>query len=100
MATLMGIEQSQYSRRESGTVRMSKKEWDALAKTLDTTLEEIYEPEDGVYIINNENANGNFGNHNIYHAHSEFALDTMKKYIEKLEEENRLFKAENKRLQG
>ncbi len=88
MANKLGLEQSQYSRRESGIVWVSKKEWDTLAKILEVPLEEIYEPHDGVYIINNENANGNFGNYNNYHAHSEFAIETMKKYIQKLEKEN------------
>jgi hypothetical protein len=39
-------------------------------------------------VINNETANGNFGNHNIYNGFNEFAFETMKKYIAKLEEEN------------
>lgn len=88
MADKLRIEQSQYSRRENGTVQISKNEWSKLAKILNTPLEEIYEPHDGVYVINNEQANGNFGNHNTYIAQSEFAFETLKKYIEKLEQEN------------
>lgn len=88
IAFRLGMSQSQYSRREAGTTKISKKEWDKIAKVLETSLEEIYEPEDGVYIINNENANGNFGNNNTYNAFSDFAVETMRKYIEKLEEEN------------
>lgn len=88
-ASLLGITQSQYSRRENGITKISKKEWDKIAKFLETPLEEIYEPEDGVYYINNENVNGNFGNNNIYNAFNDFAIETMKKYIEKLEEENK-----------
>ena len=64
-----------------------------MAKELNVSLEEIYEPEDGIYIINNENANGNFGNHNIYNSFNEFAFETMKKYILKLEEENQFLKS-------
>ena len=56
-------------------------------KILDCKLEDIYEPDDGVYIINNENVNGNFGNHNTYNGFNEFAIETMRKYIIKLEEE-------------
>lgn len=88
MAEMLRIEQSQYSRRENGTVQISKSEWSKMAKILNTSLEEIYEPHDGVYVINNEQANGNFGNHNTYIAQSEFAFETFKKYIEKLEQEN------------
>jgi len=94
----LGIETSNYSRRENGITKISKKEWDKMAKLLDTTLDEIYEPEDGVYVINNENANGNFGNNNTYNNFNEFAFETMKKYIQKLEEENAFQKQEIIRL--
>jgi len=87
VAFALNIEQSQYSKRESGLIKISKKEWDLMAKFLSCKLEDIYEPEDGVYIINNENANGNFGNNNTYNAFNEFAFETMRKYIQKLEEE-------------
>jgi transcriptional regulator with XRE-family HTH domain len=98
MAHILGITQSQYSRRESGNTKISKKEWDSLAKELNVKLEEIYEPEDGVYIINSENALGNFGNGGTFNNFSEFALETMRKYIQKLEEENVLLKNELKSL--
>jgi transcriptional regulator with XRE-family HTH domain len=88
----LGIETSNYNRRENGVTKISKKEWDKMAKILETTLEEIYEPEDGVYIINNENATGSFGNNNTFNGFNEFAFETMKKYILKLEEENTLLK--------
>jgi transcriptional regulator with XRE-family HTH domain len=87
-ADLLGISQSQYNRRENGVTKISKKEWDKMAKVLDTTLEEIYEPEDGVYIINNQNASGDYsGSHNHFGNNNEYVFETMKKYICKLEEE-------------
>lgn len=98
IADKLGMEQSQYSRRENGIVQISRKEWDALTKILGTSLEEIYEPQDGIYIINNENANGNFGNYNNFHAYSEFAMEAMKKYIESLEEENKRLKSQLKSI--
>ena len=58
-----------------------------MAKILNTTLDEIYEPEDGVYVINGDYAHGNFGNNHTFNANSEFVFDTMKKYIQKLKEE-------------
>jgi transcriptional regulator with XRE-family HTH domain len=89
MAHLLEITQSQYSRRENGITKISKKEWDKMAKVLDTTLETIYEPEDGIYVINNENANGNYsGSQNHFSQIPDHILETMRKYIEKLEEEN------------
>lgn len=84
----LGIETSNYNRRENGITKISKNEWDKMAKLLNTTLEEIYEPEDGVYVINNDIAKGNINSFNL----NEFTLETMKKYIQKLEEEIELLK--------
>ena len=86
-AAKLGMETSNYNRRENGVTKISKKEWDMIAKILQTTLDEIYEPEDGVYVINGDYAHGNFGNNHTFNANSEFVFDTMKKYIQKLEEE-------------
>lgn len=88
-ANLLGITQSQFSRRENGVTKISKKEWDKMAKILNTTLDDIYDPEDGIYIINNENASGNYsGSQNHFHQIPDHVLETMRKYIEKLELEN------------
>ena len=65
-----------------------------LLKELDVKFEEIYDPEDGVYVINGDYAHGNFGNNHTFNANSEFVFETMKKYITKLEEENVLLKQE------
>lgn len=100
IAHLLNMEQSQYSRRESGATRISKKECDKIAKVLDVPLEDIYEPHDGVYIVNNENPTFNDYSSSQNHTHnlSDFAIDTMKKYIQKLEEENTALKQEINRL--
>jgi transcriptional regulator with XRE-family HTH domain len=64
-AYLLEMETSNYNRRENGVTKISNREWDKMAKLLTCKLEEIYEPEDGVYVINNENASGNYsGSHN------------------------------------
>ena len=93
----LGLDPSNYNRRENGITKISKKEWDKMAKELGVTIEDIYEPEDGVYFINNENANGNFGNHNTYNGFNDFAFETMKKYIQKLEEEIQTLKEQLKK---
>ncbi len=94
----LGIETSSYNRRENGVTKITKKEWDEMAKHLDTSLDEIYEPEDGIYIINGENASGNFGNGGTFNNFNELALETMKKYIQKLEEEIQSQRQEISRL--
>ncbi len=97
-AHILGIDTSNYNRRESGVTKISKKEWDKMAKELNVKLEEIYEPEDGVYVINGDYAHGNFGNNHTFNNNSEFIFETMKKYIQKLEEENEALKKENEKL--
>lgn len=70
-----------------------------MAKVLNTTLDDIYDPEDGIYIINNENASGNYsGSQNHFHQIPDHVLETMRKYIEKLEEDNLFQKKEISRL--
>ena len=96
----LGIDASNYNRRENGHTKISKKDWDKMAKELNVKFEEIYEPEDGVYVINNENASGNFGNHNIFNGFNEFAFETMKKYILMLEEKNLKLEQENQDLKN
>jgi len=90
IAYLLGITQSQYSRRESGITKITKSEWNALIKIFDTNLETIYEPEDGIYILNNEKKPHDPDNKD--NEYYEFTLEIMKKYIEKLEHENRHLK--------
>jgi transcriptional regulator with XRE-family HTH domain len=94
----LGMDTSNYNRRENGLTKISKKEWDKMAKELDVKFEEIYEPEDGVYVINGDYAHGNFGSGGTFNNFSEFAFETMKKYIGKLEEEITLLKTENQSL--
>jgi transcriptional regulator with XRE-family HTH domain len=96
MSTQLGIEQSQYSRRESGTVQITKSEWSKIAKILNIPFEEIYEPHDGVYVLKNEN--GDTINHNNYLSQSEYAFETLKKYIHKLEHDNKRLNLEIERL--
>lgn len=92
------METSNYNRRENGVTKISKSEWDKMAKLLEIKLEEIYEPEDGVYIINGDYAHGNFGDNHIFNGFNDFAFETMKKYILKLEEENQALKSQIKDL--
>lgn len=92
IAHLLGMTQSQYSRRESGITKITKSEWDSLAKILGTNMEAIYEPEDGIYILNNEKNTSNTNSQNS--DYNNFTLDVMKKYIEKLEYENRYLKSQ------
>lgn len=97
-AHLLETETSNYNRRENGITKINKREWDKMAKLLACNLDEIYEPEDGVYIINGDHAQGNFDNNGTFNGKDDFVFDTMKKYILKLEEENFQLKEENTQL--
>ncbi|NGX83088.1 helix-turn-helix transcriptional regulator [Aequorivita sp. KMM 9714] len=105
IAFKLGIEQSQYSRRENGKIFIPTKEWIALAKILNTTVGEIYEPQDGVFIINNENNKVSEKSINV-DSQIEYILEmknqlieVKKKYIEKLEEENNRLRKKIKHLE-
>ncbi len=69
IAGLLGMDQSQYSRREKGIKKISPKEWEKMAKILHKDLEEIYE-EDKQITVNNENCTtagfGFYYNNNYY----------------------------------
>ena len=97
-AHLLEMETSNYNRRENGITKISKREWDKMAKILDCKLDEIYEPEYGVYIINGDHAHCNFGNNGTYNGKDYFVFNNKKKYILKLEEENFQLKEENTQL--
>ncbi|HET8839775.1 MAG TPA: hypothetical protein VFM82_12365 [Flavobacteriaceae bacterium] len=60
---------------------------------MNTKLDEIYEPHDGIYVINNENANGEYsGSQNHCHNMPKYVFEVMQKYIEKLESEIEILK--------
>lgn len=89
MAYKLTMEQSQYSRRENGKTFITTKEWVSMAKILDTSVADIYEPQDGMYVIKYVNQNEDSGESlSHFQNHNDYALDIQKKYIARLEEEN------------
>lgn len=92
IANLVGMTQSNYSRKENGSSKISSNEWERLSKILDVPLEDIYESEEGHLVIFKDNATGNYnysGTNNLYSIpkHIEQLLESQNKYIAKLEEE-------------
>lgn len=90
IASMLGMTQSNYSRKENGNSRISKQEWERLSKVLDVTVDDIFEGEDNHIFIFQDHSTGNYnGTNNIYSIpqHIEQLLDTQRKYIEKLEKE-------------
>lgn len=95
MAFYMGITQSQYCRRENGNTKISINEWHKLAKILETTLDEIYEPEENIGIdidVLLQNANSS----KLYNM----KISELTDDIQRLKTENKRLKDEMKKLQG
>ena len=94
---ILGMDVSSYSRRENGQIKISYREWQKLSEILDSPLEDIYESDDGMTLIFNDNSSGN-GNIVTNYTIPQSMLDTQRKYVEKLEEEIRNLKEEIKLL--
>ncbi|MBL1220490.1 helix-turn-helix transcriptional regulator [Chryseobacterium sp. L7] len=92
IADIIATDVSNYSRKESGDVRIFKEEWDKIARFLEIPLEEIYEDDEVRQINhfdNNSNSN-NIGNvsGNYYCNVPEFLLESQRELIEILKKEN------------
>lgn len=93
IADMLGMTQSNYSRKENGSSKITREEWERLSKILEVPLEEIFESD--IFIFQ-DNATGNYsGTNNIYSIpkHIEELLETQRKYIERLEEEIKILKS-------
>ncbi|KMQ69167.1 hypothetical protein ACM39_03400 [Chryseobacterium sp. FH2] len=95
MADILCIDVSNYNRREKGTAKISLQEWQKIAEILETPIEDIYENDEGMVIIFNDNSTGTgygvgvVNNYNIPLS----IWESQKKYIEKLEAEIESLKA-------
>ena len=54
IADAIATDVSNYSRKESGDVRIIKDEWEKIAKFLNVSVDEIYEEDEPKVIVNNE----------------------------------------------
>jgi transcriptional regulator with XRE-family HTH domain len=102
IADAIATDVSNYSRKETGGVRIIREEWEKIAKFMDVPLEEIYQEEEATIIINNENNtvgdqasfgfNGTNNNYNIPNS----VIDNLQEYITLLKEEIARLKEEKK----
>lgn len=99
IADIIATDVSNYSRKESGDVKIIREEWEKIANFLEIPLEEIYEEEDVKMIINNENnATGeNSGLYSNYYNIPNSIIDSLQDYINMLKEENKNLKEELKK---
>ena len=100
LAGYLDIDVSSYSRKENGIIKISHDEWQKLAKALEMPMEDIYESDESMIFIFNDNSTGN-GNIVNNYTIPQSIWESQKKYIEKLEDEIRILrkkKEDNQRL--
>ncbi|SHH06150.1 helix-turn-helix transcriptional regulator [Chryseobacterium vrystaatense] len=104
IADIIATDVSNYSRKESGEVKIVQREWDKIAKFLDVPVDEIYEEEECTTIINNNNStfsgagsSGGGGYINTFNNELSISLiKNLQEYIVMLKEEiSRLSEKQN-----
>ncbi|WP_278352363.1 helix-turn-helix transcriptional regulator [Chryseobacterium gleum] len=106
VADFIATDVSNYSRKESGDVRIIRDEWDKLARFLDVPIEDIYEEDEPAVIINNDHpvfndrssSAGVITNQNNYDNIPGDIIKNLQNYIALLKEENERLKKELKDL--
>lgn len=101
IADIIATDVSNYSRKESGDVKVIRDEWEKIAKFLDVTMEEIYEDEEAKVVVNNDhpifNDNSSGGNINQqFNSIPGTIVQNLQDYISLLKEENERLKEELK----
>jgi len=84
MADMLDMDVSNYCRRENGQIKISAEQWQTLAKVLNVPLEDIYEADENLIFIFNDNSTGN-GNIVTNYSLPQDILDMYKKHIDTLD---------------
>ena len=83
------------NRREKGTSKIASNEFGKLTKILQVPIEDVFENDDSMVFICRDNETGNYQGNNSIYSIPEFMLESQRKYILKLEEENKNLLNEN-----
>lgn len=88
MADLLGLNTSNYNRRESGETQIKIKEWEKIAFLLEVPISEIFESEESsVYLTQKNNSNGQVvGDNNTIMGIDETTLKNLNDFIKNLKE--------------
>ncbi|BAP33315.1 regulatory protein [Chryseobacterium sp. StRB126] len=108
VADYIATDVSNYSRKESGDVRIVKDEWDKLARFLEVPVEDIYEEEEAAIVVNYDHpvfndksiSAGAITNQNNYDNIPGAVIENLQGYITLLKEENERLKEELKSFQS
>ncbi|WP_228420663.1 transcriptional regulator [Chryseobacterium lacus] len=97
----MPTDVSNYCRKESGDVRITKQEWEKVAQVLEVSFDEIFEEDTPAISINYENSTiaENSGNFSTYHNIPESIIKNLEDFIKHLKEENQQLRTEIRLLQ-
>ena len=85
IAEKLGMDVSNYTRREKGQVKISLREWEKLADILQEPVENIYESDETQIFICRDSSTVQYQGTNHIYSIPEYLLDTQRKYIEMLE---------------
>ena len=96
MADMLGLDTSNYSRRENGETQIKIAEWERIAQILSVPLSDIFESEESsIYQINSKNSSGQMiGDHNSITGVDAKTMASLNAYIELLKKENEALCAE------
>lgn len=76
IADLLGMTQPNYSRKENGITRITRQEWEFIARKLDVNIEDIFEQDETTVIYKNNKGNS-FNSGTIHINVPEFVLEYM-----------------------
>lgn len=105
IADIIATDVSNYSRKESGDVRIIKDEWEKIANFLEIPLAEIYEEDEAQIVVNNDHPVFNDSSASSVYQYNNQAIpvsivENLQEYISLLKEENGRLQDEIKVLKG
>ncbi|ASK30607.1 transcriptional regulator [Chryseobacterium sp. T16E-39] len=96
IADIIATDVSNYSRKESGDVKIVRAEWEKIANFLDVTMEDIYEDDDTSIVVNNDHPVFNDSSASGIYQYNNSTIPLS--IVENLQEYISLLKVENQRL--
>lgn len=89
MAKILSTDPSNYSRKERGEIKIHDEEWQKIANALEVPIEDIKNDDSKFsFQFDNSTFHDHSGSNITYSNIPDFFLETQKKYIEKLEQDN------------
>nr|WP_315033611.1 helix-turn-helix transcriptional regulator [uncultured Chryseobacterium sp.] len=104
MSKIISTDVSNYSRKESGDVKIYDDEWEKFAAALNVSIEDIKE-EKPISIIHNSHDNTTFNDNagsyfNHFHSIPDSIVENLQDYIKVLKEQVETLKEENRKLKS